>query len=168
MSEEIYKIINGYENYEVSDLGNVRNVTTNKILKGSSNSGGYLLVGLYVNGTKKTKPIHSLVAMAFLDNVEYKPLVDHINNHKQDNRLVNLRYANSSENGQNSKLSSRNTSGFKGVSFYKPTNKWLATIRIDGILINLGYYKTKEEARDVRVQKANEVFGVFTNSCEKI
>lgn len=126
MSEEIYKLINGYENYEVSNLGNVRNVKTKRILKGKQNRcDGYLQVGLYIKRDRIFKCIHSLVAMAFLDYIECKPMVDHINNKKLDNRLANLRYATGSENGQNSKLSARNTSGFEGVSFINlPINGW--------------------------------------------
>lgn len=35
-------------------------------------------------------------------------------------------------------------------------------------MIHLGWYKTLEEAQQVRVKKANDVFGDFTNTCEKM
>jgi hypothetical protein len=41
---EIYKIVEGYENYEVSTFGNVRNIKTNRILKPGTSSNGYLIV----------------------------------------------------------------------------------------------------------------------------
>ena len=39
---------------------------------------------------------------------------------------------------------------------------------IDGINIHLGYYDNIEDAKNARITKANEVFGVFKNYCEKI
>jgi hypothetical protein len=41
---------------------------------------------------------------------------------------------------------SNNTSGFKGVSFFKRTSKWVAKIKIDGHSKNLGYFDTPESA----------------------
>jgi hypothetical protein len=73
-----------------------------------------------------------------------------------------------SENNQNSKISNRNTSGAKGIYWHKNANKWHAQIKIDGISIHIGLYNTLEEAKEARVKRANEVFGVYTNECEKI
>ena len=47
-------------------------------------------------------------------------------------------------------------------------NKWVAQIRLDGVCYNLGYFTNIEEAREARAKKANELFGEFTNKCEKI
>ena len=44
--EEEYKKIDGYDNYQVSNLGNVRNIDTGMILKHIKNRWGYLQVGL--------------------------------------------------------------------------------------------------------------------------
>ena len=60
------------------------------------------------------------------------------------------------------------TSGVKGVSFHTGNNKWCAYIRIYGILIHLGSYDNLEDAKQARIKRANESFGVFTNKCEKI
>jgi hypothetical protein len=65
--KEAYKII---KNYEVSTLGNIRNIKTGKILKGELNSGGYL----HVNLSRKTMTVHRLVALAFIENPMNKKL----------------------------------------------------------------------------------------------
>ena len=60
------------------------------------------------------------------------------------------------------------SSGVKGVSWDKDTNKWRARIKIDGIQIHLGLFTNLEDAKETRMIKANQAFGVFTNACEKI
>ena len=57
-----------------------------------------------------------------------------------------MRWATNQENQQNAKLSSKNTSGCKGVSFNKTKNKWRARITIDGIEIHLGYFDNEQDA----------------------
>ena len=166
---EIYKTIEEFDNYEISTNGNVRNKTTGKILKGSVNK-EYHRVSLSLNGNVHSHSLllHRLIATAFIENPENKPFVDHIDNNKVNNSLSNLRWATKKENGQNTNLSNRNTSGVKGVHFDKSRNKWQASIKIDGISINLGRFLTLEEAKQARITKANEAFGIFTNACEKL
>lgn len=68
--EEIWKDILGYEgNYQISNLGNVKNIKTGKILKGRLDMYGYYRVILYKKGIRyKSFQIHRLVAMAFIEN----------------------------------------------------------------------------------------------------
>ena len=166
--EEIYRIIVGYENYEVSNFGNVKNIKTKRILKHGFGSCGYKKVDLSIDGSPITLRIHKLVAQTFLENPENKKCIDHIDNNKSNNNVLNLRYATHSENGQNSSLSSKNTSGTKGVSYENKNNKWRARIMIDGINVHLGYFENKEDAIAARILKANQAFGIYVNSCEKI
>ena len=166
---EEYRTIPGFPNYEVSNLGSIWNTKTGYIIStDSKDKDGYVKITLYLDGVRYYKRLHILVAITFLKNPENKIFVDHINGKPADNRLVNLRFATRNENGQNSKVSSRNTSGIKGVFFDKYSGKWRASIQIDGIRVALGSYKTIEEAQKARVIKANEVFGVYTNACEKL
>ena len=163
---EEYKIIKDFENYEVSNLGNVRNVKTGRIIKQQLDKYGYCRLNLYKNEKRHNKFIHRLVAQAFIENPDDKPVIDHINGDKLNNDVKNIRWATISENSQNSKVRKDNTSNIKGVE--KKGNKWRSRITIDGIRITLGYYDTIEEAKEVRVKRANEVFGVFVNDCEKL
>lgn len=76
--------------------------------------------------------------------------LDHTNEIKDDNRLVNLRLATKQENGHNvSSPQINNTSGFRGVSWHKSAKKWMATITINGKNKHLGYFNTAEEASEV-------------------
>ena len=165
---EEYRIIEGFENYSISDLGNIRNDQTGRILKLCLDTEGYNRIRLYKDKIASTQKVHRLVANMFLPNPENKKTVDHIDNNKTNNNLINLRWATLSENAQNKPLSKRSSSGVKGVSFNKRMNKWKAYIKLDGIIIHLGCYDNLEDAKQARTIRANEAFGVFTNKCEKI
>jgi D-Tyr-tRNAtyr deacylase len=156
MSEN-WKSINGYENYEISDHGNIKNITTHKMLSPSIRSSGYYFIEVYDNKIRRTKAIHRLVAEAFLDNHDNKRCVDHIDRNKLNNHISNLRYASDSENQMNKSIQSNNTSGVIGVRFNKTKNKWIADIKKDGKSKHLGSFKTKEEAILAR-QKAEETY----------
>lgn len=66
-------------------------------------------------------------------------VIDHIDGNTTNNNPNNLRDVTHSEN-------SHNNSG-RGYYFHKPSNKWLAQIRLNGKTTSLGYFSTKEEAR---------------------
>lgn len=95
---EIYKVISNYPNYEVSNLGNVRNKKTGKVLKPGKDGDGYLHVVLCKEGKTKLFKVHRLVANAFLQNPNNKPQINHINGIKTDNRLENLEWVTCSDN----------------------------------------------------------------------
>jgi hypothetical protein len=86
---------------------------------------------------------------------------DHINRNKLDNRRCNLRVVDRSANNFNTPPPKNNTSGHKGVSFFKPAKLWRAYIRhqSEPRRIELGYFKTKEEAIAARIA-AEERLGV--------
>jgi hypothetical protein len=70
--------------------------------------------------------------------------IDHINGDGLDNRKSNLRACLNSQNTLNRKMSSKNTSGFKGV--HKSRDRFRACIRANGKRFHLGYYKSPELA----------------------
>ncbi len=94
-----------------------------------------------------------------------KPLkaetVDHINGNGLDNRRGNLRIATQSQNCANTKLSKRNTTGFKGVSCSKPNQKWTAGIRANGRQIHLGTFTSPESAHEAYKAAAIKYRGEF-------
>lgn len=87
--------------------------------------------------------------------------VDHINGDGLDNRKANLRLATASENLRNSKISSRNTSGVKGISWDAPRGKWAAEIRADGMRHKLGRFADKTEAIRVVQEARINLHGAF-------
>ena len=95
---EKYIEIKEYPNYEVSDLGNIRNKKTNRILKTKFNNCGYKQLKLSKNGINKMYSVHRIVAEAFIINIESKPFVNHKNGNKSDNRVENLEWVTRSEN----------------------------------------------------------------------
>lgn len=92
----MWKTIEEKPNYEVNELGQVRNRKTGRVLKQSKRKDGYCQVML----GGKTTPlyIHRLVAETFIPNPKNMNQVDHINGDKSDNRLENLRYSNATLN----------------------------------------------------------------------
>ena len=73
------KIIQGHENYSISNTGVVTNNKTGRILKYDTTR-GYKRVKLGKFGKKMA--VHRLVAIAFIDNPYNKPQVNHIERNK--------------------------------------------------------------------------------------
>ena len=87
--------------------------------------------------------------------------IDHINMDRADNRFCNLREATNAENNNNRGLSRRNTSGAKGVHFFRRVKKWKVAIRNNGQQIHLGYFSTKSEAEAAYARAAEDLHGEF-------
>lgn len=87
-------------------------------------------------------------------------LGDHINGDSLDNRSVNIRACNKSQNARNRKSARGSTSKYLGVSLRKP---WCAKLRHNGVLINIGCYKTEEEAAEAYNKTALKYHGEFAN-----
>ena len=92
------KQINGYNNYYIYDNGDVLNISTNKILKGSIGENGYKYYRLSKDNNKTMFYAHRLVAEHFLENPNLLPIVNHKDGNKLNNQLSNLEWVSYSEN----------------------------------------------------------------------
>lgn len=109
------------------------------------------------DGSRSTVGMHREILGLSKENLEG----DHVNGNTLDNRDINLRRATRSENQRNTKKSSYNSSGFKGVSFSKRKRKYHAYIKINRQNIHLGYFDAPEEAHAAYRAAAHVYHGEF-------
>lgn len=91
---EIWKPIDEFEDYSISNTGRVRNDKKDSILKGGLNNKGYRQVTIY----RVTRRIHRLVAQTFIPNPDNKEQVNHIDGDKLNNLDNNLEWVSEKEN----------------------------------------------------------------------
>ena len=108
----MWKPVVGFENmFEVSDDGRVRSLDRTvyykqfqkyKFIAGKekklSLSNGYYVVNLNADGKRNVRPVHRLVAQAFIDNPLNLPCVNHIDGDKTNNNVSNLEWVTYGEN----------------------------------------------------------------------
>lgn len=85
--------------------------------------------------------------------------IDHIDENKSNNKIINLRLAGHRENGANSGPQKNNKLGVKGVHY--ENGKFRAAIEKNGKQYHLGGYDTIEEASNVYWAAAEELHGEF-------
>jgi hypothetical protein len=167
--QEEWKDIIGYEGYyKISNLGNVkfleRKITTSqseriykeKINKIWLSKRGYSVTDLIVNKLRKTKTIHRLTAIHFINNPLNKPFVNHIDGNKSNNSIQNLEWVNNMENMCHAKKNVKRSSQYIGVGWDKWANKWKSQIYHNGRSIHLGNFFTEQEAYSARVKYEQE------------
>ena len=110
---------------------------------------------------RKSYQAHRL-AHLYMEGVMPADQMDHIDGDSLNNRWSNLREVSNSENQKNARISVKNRSGVTGVDFYKPSGKWRATVRVDGVKKHLGYFNTIDEAAEAR-KAADKLYGFHPN-----
>ena len=106
MSIENWKTLPGFEDYEVSDIGNVRRVSAAKgtramrHLKPCKDRGGRMVFNARKNGKTHQWKVHRAVMLAFKGDCPKGREVAHIDGNQQNNRLENLMYATPLENNR--------------------------------------------------------------------
>jgi len=152
--EEVWKDITDFPNYEVSNLGNVRNKKSNRVLKPREckRRNHYICydVGLYNDTRSKGyhKKIHRLVAEAFIDKEDGKNIIDHIDRNPANNRVNNLRWVNHYDNAVNSNTRCDNQLGHKNICI--KYNRFIVEITRNKQEVFYGNYETLEEAIKAR------------------
>lgn len=155
--------------YEVSNLGRIKSLRWNgsgeEIGYGSLRKDiGYMIKVLYYrdkNDNKKRKSylIHRLVAIMFIPNPYNKPLIDHFDTNKVNNRVDNLNWVTPQENLSNNKTKENMSNSQKGKTIRRLTDeekyeyvteedilseKWKDIIGYEGIyeISNMGRVKS--------------------------
>lgn len=114
--EEEWRPVVGYEGvYEVSSTGRIRR--GDRELFGTD-SDGYRNVALCVGGVKTTNAVHRIVAQAFIPNPSGLPLVRHLNDIRNDNRVENLAWGTQSDNMYDAVKNGRNHEALKTTCKY--------------------------------------------------
>jgi hypothetical protein len=132
---EEWRPIIDFPNYSVSNFGNVKNNKTNRIMK-LSVKGGYNNISLINNDFKKSFKVHRLVALAFIENHENKPEVNHKDKNKLNNNIYNLEWNTRLENCQH-----------RSIGLIYKSNKNKPILRLDKINGNiLEKYNSIEDA----------------------
>jgi hypothetical protein len=125
--------------------------------------------GYYVNATEymglvEGKPNYRTVLLhKFITGVYGKTHIDHINNNTLDNREVNLRIIDKSNNAINrATLNENNTSGERNVSWSNRHQKWLVQLQVDGKNTRFGTFERNEYDKAVQLAriKRKEIYGI--------
>jgi HNH endonuclease/NUMOD4 motif len=158
MEDEEWRPVVGETRYFVSNKGRVKN-DKGQIMstKGRSKYPAVIFSNL---GLCRKESVHRLVALAFIPNPEAKPLIDHINGNKHDNRVENLRWATHAENQYNKK----GYNGMKkGVCLTKH-GTYQASMTHNKKSVYIGCFPTEQEAHEAYCKKAQELFGDYFKS----
>lgn len=125
---------------------------------GAINTEGYVII-------RVDRIEHRAHRLAFLFMTGETPaIIDHINGNRADNRFSNLRAATPLINSINCKMRKTNTSGHKGVSFFKASGRWQASIRVNRKRLHLGLFETPELAGEAYRAAAKQHFGTYARS----
>lgn len=136
---EEWRVLEGTEGqYEISSCGRIWSNITNRILRTYINSAGYVMATFPINGVKKRRMVHRLVAEAFIQNVENKPMINHIDADRTNNNVENLEWCTNRENVMH---------GFKIGTIKRHPHHEKPVMRSDG----KRYRSMSEAARDLGV-----------------
>ena len=110
-------------------------------IAGYTNSNGYVTIKI-----KDVACYAHRLAILYVDGYCPENFIDHIDQTPHHNWYTNLREASQQCNMRNKKRNKNNKSGVTGVSWVNRDSVWWASLKIRGVIKNLGYYKCKENA----------------------
>lgn len=126
---------------------------------GTLNNHGYIAICI----NSKIYAAHRL-AWLYVYGEWPKDQIDHINNIQTDNRIINLREANNSQNRHNTRLPKNNTTGYKGVTYHKRQKKFTSHAMVNRKTYHLGYFDSAELASEAYQEFIKNNHGEFYNS----
>ncbi len=126
-------------------------------------AGGYLVCSIRRRGASYPMKVHRIIVECLL-GVPMRPglVVDHIDGNRTNNSPTNLRVVRPRENCRNmTRTPAHNkSSGVIGVSFYARTGRWVAHIVVGERQIHLGYFATREAAREAYLNAKEKHHGI--------
>ena len=149
---EIFKVIEEFPNYTISNLGNIKNKQGQLMIIGKRKSNsGYLQIRLFNNNKYYYRYIHKLVAIAFLPNPNNYRTVNHIDGNKLNNTVLNLEWASDEMQQRHAFLIGLKS---KGVSFTKSQLFCIYNM----------FFKKHMYPREI-AEKLNRPFGTIKKIC---
>ena len=129
----------------------------------STNADGYQKWGFKITYKGKQKGLLASRVVFLLQNkyLTKGKEVDHVDGNSLNNNHLNLRESNRFQNAYNSKTSKRNTSGHKGVCWYKTDNKWMVRITKNGKNHSFGLFVNLDDAIKVAIEARKKLHGDF-------
>lgn len=124
----------------------------------------YAITNIKIDGAKRIKGKLQKTVLSMHRLVMGTPdyfHVDHKDHNGLNNRKCNLRKCTRSQNAMNSRLKKTNITGYKGVTFFKASNRYEAFIMHNKKQIHLGYFDTDIEAAKRYNEAAVQYFGEF-------
>lgn len=131
-AEETWLPIPGFDGYQASSLGSVRNAKTGSVLKQRDHCHGYArLVTLTDGGKRIVKTVHRLVGRAFFGELPTGFETCHIDSDFRNNAASNLRYGSKASNEADKRIAGTNPVGERNGRA-KLNAKQVAEIRNSG------------------------------------
>lgn len=126
-------------------------------------SGNKRLATIYAHVSTRKKGFHGeqmhrlILGLSKRNGIE----IDHIDGDGLNNQKSNLRGCNHSQNAIHRNCQRNSTTGFKGVSWFKSSRKYQATITVNGVWVRLGFFTDPIQAARAYDQAALKYFGEF-------
>lgn len=131
-----------YENGDLYWISSPNSLVPAGSKAGTLRKDGY--IGIFIKGTYYFA--HRVIWVMHNGEIPNGLIIDHIDGDRSNNKLENLRVCTFQENHFNRGKQSNNKSGFKGVSWHKQKQKWVAQIKIEGKNKFLGFFINPEDA----------------------
>ena len=151
---EEYKTIKGFENYEISNTGKVREKVNDRILDTFMNK-GYTKIGLRIDGKRYIKDVHRLVAQTFILEFNNKSFVYHIDGNKNNNVVSNLKVSNNKPKSKNKEKTEVNLMDFEKLELKRGKGElsYDEQLKLIEMYKQIDKNKAKERTREWRLKK---------------
>jgi len=122
----MWKRINGFNNYFVSNNGRIYSTKTKKFLKSTIDKYGYLVIRLRDENKKTCNLfIHRLVGLNFIENPNNLPQINHIDKNKLNNNHWNLEWCTNKYNQIHKRMLMNTSSNYLYIHYSNSKNKWI-------------------------------------------